>query len=67
MELGWQILFFLPVASKLKSHVARQVHFDEMLVEGLVAMASGESPNMLLLKLNNFGQQKQNEIKTQEK
>lgn len=62
--VGLANIIFLPVASKLKSCVARQVHFDEMLVEGLVAMSSGESPSMLLLKLNNFGQNKQNEIKT---
>jgi chemotaxis protein MotA len=35
-----------------------------MIVEGLVAIACGESPNMLQLKLNNFGKHKQNESKT---
>lgn len=62
--VGFANLLFLPIASKLKSCVSRKVHFDEMVVEGFVAMASGESPNMLLLKLNNFGQHRQNEIKT---
>lgn len=61
--VGMANLIFLPVANKLKSCVSRQVHFDEMLTEGLVAIASGESPNMLQLKLNNFGQHKKNEIK----
>jgi chemotaxis protein MotA len=55
-------LVFLPVANKLKSCIARQVHFHEMIVEALVAMAAGESPSMLLLKLGNFGRYKQNEI-----
>ncbi|MDI1351773.1 MAG: flagellar motor protein [bacterium] len=63
--VGLANLLFLPIASKLKNCVARQVHFDEMLVEGMVAMASGESPNMLILKLTNFGQHK-DEIKTKE-
>ena len=61
--VGLANLIFLPVASKLKSCISRQVHFDEMLVEGMVAIASGESPNMLVLKLNNFGQHKKNESK----
>lgn len=66
MVLGSRICFFLPVANKLKSCISHKVHFDEMVVEGLVAMASGESPNMLQLKLNNYGQHKQDEIKTKE-
>jgi len=61
--VGLANLIFLPVASKLKSCISRQVHFDEMLLEGMVAIASGESPNMLVLKLNNFGQHKKNESK----
>jgi chemotaxis protein MotA len=62
--VGMANLIFLPVANKLKSCISRQVHFDEMIVEGLVAIACGESPNMLQLKLNNFGKHKQNESKT---
>ncbi|HHL3491818.1 TPA: flagellar motor protein [Legionella pneumophila] len=65
--VGLANLIFLPVANKLKSCISHRVHFDEMVVEGLVAMASGESPNMLQLKLNNYGQHKQDEIKTQER
>lgn len=61
--VGLANLIFLPIANKLKSCISRQVHYDEMIVEGLVAMAAGESPNMLLLKLNNFGLHKNNEIK----
>ncbi len=60
--VGMANLIFLPVASKLKNCIARKVHFDEMLVEGLVAIAGGESPNMLQLKLNNFGQHKKHAI-----
>ncbi|TAL62386.1 MAG: flagellar motor protein [Legionella sp.] len=61
--VGMANLIFLPVANKLKSCIVRRVQFDEMIVEGLVGMAGGESPNMLLLKLNNFGQHTVNEIK----
>ncbi|CAM3031326.1 flagellar motor protein [Legionella worsleiensis] len=61
--VGLANLIFLPVANKLKSCVSLKVHFDEMILEGLVAIANGESPNMLELKLNNFGRHKHNEIK----
>lgn len=57
--VGLANLVFLPIANKLKAIIARQVHFDEMIVEALVAMASGESPSMLKLKLSNFGRHKQ--------
>lgn len=57
--VGLANLIFLPVANKIKSCIAEQIHHDEMLVEGLVSMASGESPNMLNLKLNNYGLQHQ--------
>lgn len=61
--VGLANLVFLPVANKLKSCISRKVHFDEMLVEGIVAMAAGESPNMLQLKLVNYGQRGKHEIK----
>ncbi len=61
--VGLANLVFLPIANKLKACVARQVHYDEMIVEGMVSIAASESPGILLLKLNNFGQQKKNEIK----
>lgn len=61
--VGLANLIFLPIANKLKSCISHKVHFDEMILEGLVAIACGESPNMLELKLNNFGQHKNNEIK----
>lgn len=53
--VGLANLVFLPIANKIKSCIANQIHHDEMVVEGLVSMASGESPNMLNLKLNNYG------------
>lgn len=56
--VGLANLVFLPISNKLKSCISRQVHFDEMIVEALVAMASGESPSMLKLKLSNFGRYK---------
>ena len=62
--VGLANIIFLPIANKLKSYIARQVHFDQMIVEAFVAMSSGESPSILSLKLSNYGQYKPNEIKT---
>lgn len=56
--VGFANLLFLPIAHKLKSCIAHQVHYSQMIVEGVVAMASGESPNMLAIKLDNYGSQK---------
>lgn len=53
--VGFANLIFLPVANKLKSNISSQVHFNQMIVEAVVSIASGESPNLLLLKLNDFG------------
>lgn len=62
--VGMANLIFIPVANKLKTCIARKVHYDEMIIEAMVAIAASESPGILLLKLNNFGQQKlKNEIK----
>ena len=65
--VGLANLIFLPVANKLKSLIARKAHFDQMIVEGFVGMAGGESPNVLQLKLNNFGQHHKNESKKKSK
>ncbi|HUX25738.1 MAG TPA: flagellar motor protein [Burkholderiales bacterium] len=45
--VGLANLVFLPVANKLKSLIARQVLAREMLVDGLVSIASGENPRMI--------------------
>ncbi|MCA0403208.1 MAG: flagellar motor protein [Proteobacteria bacterium] len=58
--VGLANLLFLPIANKIKSCIANQIHHDEMIIEGLVSMAGGESPNMLNLKLNNYGQHQNN-------
>jgi chemotaxis protein MotA len=62
--VGFANLIFLPIANKLKSYAVRKTLFGEMIIEGMVAMSVGESPNMLQLKLKNFDQQKKNEITT---
>ncbi|WP_367605686.1 flagellar motor protein [Legionella sp. W05-934-2] len=54
--VGFANLLFLPIANKIKLVIAEQTHHNEMLVEGIVSMASGESPNMLDYRLVNYGQ-----------
>lgn len=61
--VGLANLVFLPIANKLKACVSRQVHYDEMIIEGLSAIAGGESPTILKLKLNHFGRYKGHDIK----
>jgi chemotaxis protein MotA len=45
--VGLANLVFLPVANKLKVLIARQVLVREILVDGLVSIASGEHPRMI--------------------
>ena len=47
-------LFFLPVANKLKSRARSEAQFREMMVEGIIAIAEGENPRAIELKLNGF-------------
>jgi len=47
-------LFFLPVASKLKTAVAEGTTYREMLVEGMVSIAQGENPRNIETKLKGY-------------
>ncbi len=53
--VGLANLLFLPIANKLKSYITLKAQFEEMVIEGLVAIANGESPNVLQIKLDNYG------------
>lgn len=45
--VGLANLVFLPIANKLKAIIAQHVVVREMLVDGLVAIASGENPRLI--------------------
>lgn len=47
-------LFFFPIGAKLKSVIQKQSQYREMLIEGLVAIAEGENPRSIDLKLRGF-------------
>jgi chemotaxis protein MotA len=52
--VGLANLVFLPIAGKLKTVIARQVVWREMLVEGLKAIAAGENPRIIAGKLEGY-------------
>lgn len=55
--VGFANLLFLPFGNKLKAVIARKVIFNQMIVEGVVCIAGGESPQLISIKLNNFDRQ----------
>ena len=52
--VGSANLIFLPVANKLKSHVMALTQAREMLVEGIIAIADGENPRNIKLRLSGY-------------
>ena len=53
--VGIANLILLPIAQKLKGIVQRQAVYQEMYIEGLVAIASGEIPRSIGVKLAGYG------------
>ncbi|WP_144822237.1 flagellar motor protein [Marinobacter piscensis] len=47
-------LLFFPVASKLRGLVKERSMYEEMIIEGLVAIAEGENPKSTELRLQGF-------------
>ena len=47
-------LLFFPIASKLKSLVHSKTQYREMLLEGVVAIAEGENPRAIEMKLQSY-------------
>jgi chemotaxis protein MotA len=47
-------LFFLPVANKLKHHIMVATQAKEMMIVGIIAIAEGENPRNIELKLAGF-------------
>ena len=52
--VGLANLVFLPIANKLKSVISEQIAMREMLVDGLIGIASGENPRMIQGKLEGY-------------
>lgn len=47
-------LFFLPIANKLRMCVNERSQYRELMIEGIIAIADGENPRSLELKLNGY-------------
>lgn len=47
-------LFLLPIASKLRSCVRESAQYRELIIEGIIAIADGENPRAIELKLNGY-------------
>ena len=52
--IGLANLVFLPISNKLKTVVQAQSHLREMMIEGLVAIAQGDNPRVIELKLQGY-------------
>jgi chemotaxis protein MotA len=52
--VGLANLVFLPVANKLKAHIARLVVLREMMVDGLVGIANGDNPRLIESRLKGY-------------
>lgn len=52
--VGLANLIFLPVAAKLKSTIKAQSSQREMIIEGLIAIADGENPRTIEMKLEGY-------------
>jgi chemotaxis protein MotA len=52
--VGLANLFFLPVASKLRSCVREAAQYREMIIEGIIAIADGESPRAIEMRLSGY-------------
>lgn len=52
--VGSANLIFLPIAGKLKSHVLTLTQAREMLIDGFSAIAMGENPRLIEIKLSSY-------------
>jgi chemotaxis protein MotA len=52
--VGSANLFFLPLSSKIKSMIGREIVRRQMVVDGLVAIANGENPRLIETRLRGF-------------
>jgi len=52
--VGSANLLFLPIANKLKALIGRQARFKEMVIDGLEAIANGENPRNIEMRLEGY-------------
>ncbi|MFT5084871.1 MAG: chemotaxis protein MotA [Lentisphaeria bacterium] len=47
-------LFLLPIANKLKACIKEQSQYRELIIEGIIAIADGENPKAIEMKLSGY-------------
>lgn len=52
--VGLANLVFLPIGSKLKSYIQKQSQYRQMIIEGIIAIAEGENPMNIELRLRSY-------------
>jgi chemotaxis protein MotA len=52
--VGSANLFFLPISSKIKTILGREMVKRQMVIDGLVSIANGENPRLIETKLRGF-------------
>lgn len=52
--VGFANLLFLPVADRLRSIVLRESNHDDLFIEGLIAIAEGDHPKSVEVRLQGF-------------
>jgi chemotaxis protein MotA len=52
--VGAANLFLLPIAGKLKTIIGQRSKFQEMIIEGVIAIAEGENPRNIETKLQGY-------------
>jgi chemotaxis protein MotA len=52
--VGLANLFFLPISNKLKALVDTQTRYQEMIMDGISAIAEGENPRNIEIKLQGY-------------
>lgn len=52
--VGLANFFFLPMANKLKAIIEMSIHYQELVVDGIVAIAEGENSKVIESKLSGY-------------
>ena len=52
--VGAANLFFIPIGEKLKAKIDQEILFREMIINGVVAAANGENPQIIARKLSSY-------------
>ena len=49
-------LLFFPVANKMREIVRRRSRYEDMMIDGIIAIAEGENPRSIEMRLRGFVQ-----------